>query len=133
MPRWLTLNEPQVFAFAGHAYGRHAPGLTDWPTALRVADGALRGHAEAAEQIRAAVPGAEIGIALNLNRVEPASDSQVDAAAADRHLAIHRLVADPLFGRPCRSRCVPSATRAISQDGLVPDGAGDRARSTSWA
>ena len=43
VPRWLTLNEPQVFAFAGHAYGRHAPGMEDWPTALRVADGALRG------------------------------------------------------------------------------------------
>ncbi len=51
--RWLTLNEPHVFSFIGHAYGRHAPGLEDWPTALRVADGALRGHAAAAEQIRA--------------------------------------------------------------------------------
>ena len=79
VPRWLTLNEPQVFAFTGHAYGRHAPGMEDWPTALRVADGALRGNAAAAEQIKATVPGVEIGIALNLNRVEPASDSAEDA------------------------------------------------------
>ena len=116
--RWLTLNEPQVFSFTGHAYGRHAPGQTDWPTALRVADGALRGHAEAARQIREAVPGAEIGIALNLNRVEPASDSEDDAAAADRHLAIHqRWFADPLFGRPYPE----AAVRAQRDAGHLPD------------
>jgi beta-glucosidase len=33
---WTTLNEPQVFAFAGHLAGSHAPGLTDWRLALRV-------------------------------------------------------------------------------------------------
>ncbi|HKO32482.1 MAG TPA: GH1 family beta-glucosidase [Candidatus Limnocylindria bacterium] len=99
--RWLTLNEPMVFAFVANAYGRHAPGLTDWHTALRVADGALRGHAAAANQIRATVSGAEIGIALDPNWVEPASDSAADAEAANRHLTIeHRWFADPLFGRP---------------------------------
>jgi beta-glucosidase len=117
--RWLTLNEPQVFAFAGHAYGRHAPGMEDWPTALRVADGALRGHAAAAERIRATVAGAEIGIALNLNRVEPASDSAEDAEAADRHHAIHqRWFADPLFGRPYPE----VAVRAQRDAGHLPDG-----------
>ena len=99
--RWLTLNEPQVFSFEGNAYGGHAPGMQDWPTALRVADGALRGHGAAAEQIRAAVGGAEIGVALNLNRVEPASDADEDVTAAERHLAIHqRWFTDPFFGRP---------------------------------
>jgi beta-glucosidase len=117
--RWLTLNEPQVFCFAGHAYGRHAPGLEDWPTALRVADGALRGHAAAAEQIRAAVTGAEIGIALNLNHVEPASDADEDVAAAERHLAIHqRWFADPLFGRPYPD----VAVRAQREAGHLPAG-----------
>ena len=117
--RWLTLNEPQVFSFTGHAYGRHAPGMEDWPTALRVADGALRGHAAAADQIRATVAGAEIGIALNLNRVEPASDSAEDAEAADRHHAIHqRWFADPLFGRPYPE----VAVRAQRDAGHLPDG-----------
>jgi beta-glucosidase len=122
--RWLTLNEPQVFSFAGHAYGRHAPGMEDWPTALRVADGALRGHAAAAEQIRATVTGAEIGIALNLNRVEPASDSAEDAQAADRHHAIHqRWFADPLFGRAYPDVAVHAQRDAGHlPDGLVSDG-----------
>jgi beta-glucosidase len=117
--RWLTLNEPQVFCFAGHAYGRHAPGVEDWPTALRVADGAIRGHAAAAAQIRDAVRGAEIGIALNQNRVEPASDSEEDAAAADRHHAIHqRWFADPFFGRPYPE----VAVRAQRDAGHLPAG-----------
>ena len=117
--RWLTLNEPQVFCFAGHAYGRHAPGMEDWPTALRVADGALRGHAAAVEAIRGAVTGAEIGVALNQNRVEPATDSAEDATAADRHHAIHqRWFADPLFGRPYPE----VAVRAQRDAGHLPAG-----------
>jgi beta-glucosidase len=42
---WMTFNEPAVFAFLGHADGIHAPGLRDWPTAIRVADNELRAHA----------------------------------------------------------------------------------------
>ena len=116
--RWLTLNEPQVFSFVANAYGRHAPGLTDWHTALRVADGALRAHVASAERIRATIPGAEIGIALNPNWVEPASDSAADAEAADRHLAIQqRWFADPLFGRPYPE----IAVRAHRDAGHLPD------------
>ena len=38
---WMTFNEPAVYAFLGHADGIHAPGLRDWPTAIRVADNEL--------------------------------------------------------------------------------------------
>jgi beta-glucosidase len=97
---WLTINEPQVFAFTAHAVGRHAPGGRDWPTALRVAGAALRAHAAAAQRIRASVGLARIGLALDVNRIEPATDSAADAAAADRHAAIRqRWFLDPLFGR----------------------------------
>ena len=117
--RWLTLNEPQVFAFEGHAYGGHAPGMQDWPTALRVADGALRGHAAAAERIRATVGGAEIGVALNLNNVEPASDADEDVAAAERFLAVDkRWFSDPFFGRPYPE----VAVRAQREAGHLPAG-----------
>ncbi len=53
---WMTFNEPAVFAFLGHADGIHAPGLRDWPTAIRVADNELRAHAAAAGVIRCAGP-----------------------------------------------------------------------------
>jgi hypothetical protein len=72
---WMTFNEPAVFAFLGHADGIHAPGLRDWPTAIRVADNELRAHAAATQAIRAQVDGAKIGVAIDVNQVAPATDS----------------------------------------------------------
>ncbi|HEX2217693.1 MAG TPA: GH1 family beta-glucosidase [Gemmatimonadales bacterium] len=117
--QWLTINEPQVFAFTGHATGRHAPGLTDWPTALRVADAALRSHAAARDRIRALVPGARVGVALDLNLVEPASPSEEDTAAAARHHAIRqRWFLDPLFGGGYPPEAVAAHAAAGHLDGL---------------
>jgi beta-glucosidase len=66
---WMTFNEPAVFAFLGHADGIHAPGLRDWPTAIRVADNELRAHAAAAAAIRALVDDPKIGVAIDVNQV----------------------------------------------------------------
>src|SRR6185295_9309550 len=97
---WMTLNEPSVFAFLGHADGIHAPGLRDWPTAMRVVDNQLRGHAAAAAVIRARVKDARIGIAFDVNRVGPATDSDRDRrAAAQWSSACDAWFLDPLFGR----------------------------------
>jgi beta-glucosidase len=125
---WLTLNEPQVFAFTGHAHGVHAPGQRDWPTALRVADAALRAHAAAAARIRSTVPEARVGVALNINRVEPASDSEADAAAAALHSALnHGWFSDPLFGRgyPTVAMEAHAAAGHLDQLELEPPPAGD--------
>lgn len=97
---WMTLNEPAVYAFLGHADGVHAPGLTDWPAAMRVADNELRAHAAAGEAIRSVVPGARIGIAVDLNHVVPATDSDGDRRAAAQYRAARDTwFLDPLFGR----------------------------------
>jgi beta-glucosidase len=96
---WVTLNEPQVFAFTGHARGVHAPGITDWRTGLLVAHAALAAHGVAASRIREA-PRARIGVALDINLVEPATDSQEDRLAALRHRALQQdWFLGPLFGR----------------------------------
>ena len=97
---WVTLNEPQCFAFMGNGSGQHAPGLRDWGTALRVANGALAAHAAAATRIRAVAVNARVGVALDLNHVEPASAAEADVEAARRHQAIRQgWFLDPLFGR----------------------------------
>jgi len=97
---WMTFNEPAVFAFLGHADGIHAPGLRDWPTALRVADNELRAHAAASALLRALVRDARIGIAIDVNQVTPATDSDRDrAAAAEWSSARDAWFLDPLFGR----------------------------------
>ncbi len=79
---WMTFNEPAVYAFLGHADGIHAPGLRDWPTAIRVADNQLRAHARAARAIRELVADAKIGLAFDVNQVAPATDSERDRLAA---------------------------------------------------
>jgi beta-glucosidase len=97
---WMTLNEPGVFAFLAHADGIHAPGIRDWPTAMRVADHQLAAHAAAGEAIRAAVPRARIGIAIDANQAAPASDSERDRLAARQyHAGRDAWFLDPLFGR----------------------------------
>ncbi|HEY5489070.1 MAG TPA: GH1 family beta-glucosidase [Candidatus Limnocylindrales bacterium] len=97
---WMTFNEPACFAFLGHADGIHAPGLRDWPTAIRVADNELRAHAAAAAAIRALVRDAKIGIAIDVNQVAPATNSERDRVAADKwSSARDAWFLDPLFGR----------------------------------
>ena len=97
---WMTFNEPAVFAFLGHADGIHAPGLRDWPTAIRVADNQLRAHAAATAAIRARVDNAKVGLAFDVNQVAPASDAERDRVAADQWSAARDAwFLDPLFGR----------------------------------
>ncbi len=72
---WTTLNEPLCSAWIGHLEGVMAPGLTDLTAAVRASYHLLLGHGLAAQAIRAAAPGAELGIVNNLNTVEAAWSS----------------------------------------------------------
>jgi beta-glucosidase len=97
---WMTFNEPACYAFLGHADGIHAPGLRDWPTAIRVGDNQLRAHTAAGAAIRTLVPGAKIGMAIDVNQVTPATDSERDRVAAEQwSSARDAWFLDPLFGR----------------------------------
>ncbi|HEV8229013.1 MAG TPA: GH1 family beta-glucosidase [Candidatus Limnocylindria bacterium] len=98
---WMTLNEPEVISFAGHASGVHAPGLRDFGAAIRASHHLHLAHRAGARAIRAARPGARVGIALNMSPCEPATTSAADAAAATRMDGyLNRWFCDPLFGRP---------------------------------
>jgi beta-glucosidase len=97
---WMTFNEPAVFAFLAHADGLHAPGLRDWPTAIRVADNEIRAHAAAVEAIRSEVADSRIGVAVDINHFAPATDSADDIRAAEEYRATRDAwFLDPLFGR----------------------------------
>ncbi|HET6859988.1 MAG TPA: GH1 family beta-glucosidase [Streptomyces sp.] len=97
---WATLNEPLCSAWIGHLEGRMAPGLTDLTAAVNASYHLHLGHGLATQAIRAAVPGAQIGIVNNLSPCEPATDSAADRAAAlraDGHT--NRWWLDPIHGR----------------------------------
>jgi beta-glucosidase len=125
---WMTFNEPAVFAFLGHADGIHAPGLRHWPTAIRVADNELRAHAGAAKAIRAVVRNAKVGMAIDVNQVRPATDSERDrVAAAQWSSARDAWFLDPLFGRGYPALGLDAHRAAGHLDGvdLVDPPAGD--------
>ncbi|HEX3588328.1 MAG TPA: GH1 family beta-glucosidase [Pseudonocardiaceae bacterium] len=94
---WTTLNEPWCSAMLGYAYGRQAPGRTDFAAGSHAAHHLLLGHGMAASRIRAAGPQVDLGITLNMGYGEPATDSELDREAARRcdGLGI-RLYLDPL-------------------------------------
>lgn len=97
---WATLNEPLCSAWIGHLEGRMAPGLTDIRAAVRASFHLHLGHGWAAQAVRAAVPGARVGIVNNLTHCEPATDTEEDAAAARRSDGhTNRWWMDPLHGR----------------------------------
>jgi beta-glucosidase len=76
---WITHNEPFVATFPGHVLGTKAPGIRDWPTALRVAHHLLLSHGLALDALRAR-SGARAGITLNLGPVHGAGPGDADAA-----------------------------------------------------
>ena len=116
---WMTFNEPAVFAFLGHADGIHAPGLRDWPTAIRVADNELRAHAAATAAIRSLVRGARIGLSFDANQVVPATDAELDRrAAADWSASRDAWFLDPLFGRGYPARGLEAHGEAGHLDGV---------------
>ncbi|HUF38438.1 MAG TPA: GH1 family beta-glucosidase [Anaerolineales bacterium] len=97
---WITHNEPGVAAYAGYRDGRHAPGLTDPQTAVIATHHLLLSHGMAVPVIRQNIPGAEVGITLNLHYYQPASMGAADRNEAHRQDgAWSRWFLDPLHGR----------------------------------
>ncbi len=97
---WITHNEPWCTAIHGNLDGVHAPGLKDFGTALQVCHHVLLSHGLAVPVIRANVADAQVGIALSLHHIRPASDQQDDIDAARRHDGLrNRWFLDPLHGR----------------------------------
>jgi len=77
-----TINEPWCVAFLSHFLGIHAPGYRDMRAAARAMHHVLFAHGTAIGALRA--EGAKnLGIVTNLQKCEPATDSEADAAATD--------------------------------------------------
>jgi beta-glucosidase len=98
--RWITHNEPWCTAFIGHLEGVHAPGIRNWRTALQACHHVLLSHGLAVPVIRANAAAAQVGIALSLHPLVPASAQPADVAATRRYDGLrNRWFLDPLYGR----------------------------------
>ena len=97
---WITHNEPWCASILSHQYGEHAPGWRDPAAALRAAHHLPLSHGWAVPILRANSPGSEVGITLNFEAKEPASNSPADVAMT--RLAdggYNRWFMDAVFGR----------------------------------
>jgi beta-glucosidase len=81
---WTTHNEPYVTSFLGYATGTKAPGVTDWPRAVRAAHHTLLSHGRVMRAFREAGRPGRIGVTLDLTVARPGSTSAADVAAARR-------------------------------------------------
>jgi len=95
---WVTHNEPWCPSWLGYTKGEHAPGHRDVGEGAAAAHHLLLAHGLAVRAIRAAVPGAQVSIGLNLQTIRPASDHEEDVAAARRADGnLNRLFLDPVL------------------------------------
>ncbi len=119
---WVTHNEPWVVAFLGHAHGVKAPGVRDWPTALRVSHHLLLSHGLARAALRAALPDARDRASRSTSRrcERPATSAEDVAAARRMDGYMNRWFLDPLLrggyptrhGRAVREPLRPPGRRA---------------------
>jgi beta-glucosidase len=85
VPLWSTLNEPWVSMDAGYLHGVHAPGHRNVFEAPIAAHNLLLAHGAAVQAFRAEQPaGARIGVVVNLEPKDAATDTEADRAAAAR-------------------------------------------------
>ena len=76
-----TLNEPWCIAWLSHAMGIHAPGHRDLRAAARAMHHVMLAHGKGVQALRATTK-ADVGIVLNYEKAEPASDTPAAREAA---------------------------------------------------
>lgn len=95
---WITHNEPWSISWLGYERGQYAPGKKGEKNALAAAHHLLLSHGMAVPIIRRNSPGAQVGIALSLNPVLPATNNPLDAHAAFfKDGTGNRWFLDPIF------------------------------------
>lgn len=120
---WTTLNEPWCSAFLGYGSGVHAPGRTDEGDALRAAHHLNLAHGQGVAAVRAAAPGAELSLSLNLHEVRPLTDSAEDREAQRRIDAVgNRVFLSPVLRGRYDEDLLADTARLVDWSELVRPG-----------
>jgi len=87
---WLTINEPNVYAFVGYLLGNYPPGEHNVVRALQVLRNLIQAHVEAFYSIRRIQPVSQIGYCLDYRIFDPANPlSLLDRSAAGLQDTFH--------------------------------------------
>lgn len=84
---WAVLNEPAVFARGAYGLPLDAPEKTSFTEALKSQHGANLATGEAFRAVKAERSAAQVGNALSMSPIGPATPSDEDKAAAERYHA----------------------------------------------
>jgi len=106
-----TINEPWCVAWLSHFIGAHAPGLRDIRAAARAMHHICLAHGLAVDRLRS-MGQPNLGIVLNFDYAQPASDSPDDIRAAAR--------ADGIFNRWYIEGITRQTYPDIVLEGLAP-------------
>jgi len=98
VPMWATLNEPWVVTDGGYLHGALAPGHRNMFEAPLASHNLLRAHGRGVQAFRADGRAGQIGLVVNLEPKDPATNSEADVDAAQRGDAyMNRQYLDPVF------------------------------------
>lgn len=98
VPMWATLNEPWVVTDGGYLHGALAPGHRSLHETPIASHNLLRAHGRGVQAFRAAARTGQIGLVVNLEPKDAATDNDADVAAARRGDAyMNRQYLDPVF------------------------------------
>lgn len=82
---WITINEPNVFAYGGYLGGGFPPGKNDQKAAFQVLLNMVKAHAAAYEVIHELQPEAQVGIAHHWRGFQPANQGPLTRYVGKRH------------------------------------------------
>ena len=98
VPMWATLNEPWVVTDGGYLHGALAPGHKNMFEAPIASHNLLRAHGRGVQAFRAESRVGQVGLVVNLEPKDAATDTAEDKAAANRGDAyMNRQYLDPVF------------------------------------
>ena len=85
---WVTINEPNVYAYAAFSEGQFPPGKKDIGACFHVMVNLVRGHAQAYKIIHEIQPEARVGLSMNYRSIFPATSSPLDRFVAKTQSAV---------------------------------------------
>ena len=113
---WVTINEPNVYAYAAFSAGQFPPGKKDISLAFKVMVNLVRGHAHAYRIIHELQPEARVGLSMNYRSFFPATNSILDKFVAGTQSAFFNdlfplAAKDGKVRLPFRTVNIPEAAR----------------------